>query len=454
MALILTDPAILPRHFIVNFEEGGWRAITYKPEATILIDRRWEHPGSKQRGARIFVGNSQLLLLPGDGVDLTTAKQVSEGLDIDEETLRDDALTTVGNEAFEFRHDMKGKAARVSDGKRSGRRRGNRRYSQDDSPTIASDPASQVPRRAAPPSGGSGMMPGQQGAGMMRLPATIEQGRQAKVNAWGEPRSARSAGSSAPVKVPSDPSMGSGSVPRSRALAKGQTISLTETAIGAMPSSSKDLHVLYEKDGPFASELRILATRLEDMKGTFGYKTFLFTSVNQGEGKTVVAANLALAMSEDSERKIALVDANFRSPRAGELFNLDEDRGILSAISGERPLSECVARVVGRNLIVLNAGGLHNNPAQVLSDPKFKTLLSELSQAVDFLIVDAPSAVPFADVPLLSQHVDAVFMVVGAKGTRSGQVDNAVETIGRNRVVGAIFINAPDKKTKKKKKKK
>jgi capsular exopolysaccharide synthesis family protein len=198
--------------------------------------------------------------------------------------------------------------------------------------------------------------------------------------------------------------------------------------------------VLYEKDGRFAAELRILATRMEELKSTFGYKSVLITSVNDGDGKTVTAANLALVMSEDPERRIALVDANFRNPRAADLFQLDKSRGLLAAISGQRKLSECVARVLGRNLIVLHAGE-SKNPSLVLSDPRFKTLLAELSQAVDFMIIDAPSAVGHADVPLLAQHADAVFMVVAAHRTQRIKLDKALDTIGRSRVVGSIFVD-------------
>jgi capsular exopolysaccharide synthesis family protein len=427
MQLVLTDPTVRPRHFMVVFEQGGWKAVTYDPDATILVDRRWEHPKTRQRGARIFVGDTQLLLFAGE-IDARTAKVAAEGLDIDEETLRDDALTTVGNEAYEFRHDMKGKAVRVSDS--------NKRPSRGPKPRVEpSDPPSSD-------RGGSARLPqgvlhsqGSQMAGMMRLPATIDQGRQAPRPEQVEaPKSARSSwnpSSSQPgALVRQD---------QNRGLSKGLQIKLTDTAISAMPSSSRDLWVLYEKDGPFAAELRILATRLEELKNTFGYKSFLFTSVNEGEGKTVTAANLALVMSEDPERKIALVDANFRSPRAADLFALDKSRGLLSAITGQRSLSECVARVIGRNLIVLHAGGEHKNPAQVLSDPKFKTLLSELSQAIDFMIIDAPCAIPYADVPLLAQHSDSVFMVVGANSTRRADLDKALDTIGRNRVVGTVF---------------
>jgi capsular exopolysaccharide synthesis family protein len=419
MSLVLTDPTVRPRHFMVLFEEGSWKAITYDPEATVLVDRRWEHPATRERGARIFVGDTQLLLFAGD-IDVDLARDAARGLDIDEETLRDDALTTVGSEAYQFRHDMKGKATRVSDSKKGGRR---------------SDPGA-APRQPTKLPDGVMSTQSSQMAGMMRLPTRqAEAPQEPRKNSWnnspgsGPVASGPGGGALVPVQQ----------AQQSRALTKGLQIKLTDTAIAAMPSQSRDLAVLYEKDGPFAAELRILATRLEELKNTFGYKSFLFTSVGDGDGKTVTAANLALVMSEDPERKIALVDANFRGPRAADLFNLDKSRGLLAAITGQRALSECVARVLGRNLIVLHAGGEHKNPAQVLSDPKFKTLLNELSQAVDFMIIDAPSAIPFADVPLLTQHVDAVFLVVAGHRTRRAALDKALDTIGRNRVVGSVF---------------
>lgn len=283
------------------------------------------------------------------------------------------------------------------------------------------------------PAQGSQMFSGK--AGMMRLPDTIESGRQSAPEGARTPRSARQSWSP-PSGERAEPSSSS----NNRALVKGQMISLTDTAISAMPSESKDLVVLHERDGTFASELRILATRMEDLRNRLGYKSFLVTSVGDGDGKTVAASNLALAMSEDSDRKIALVDANFRSPRAADLFNLDKRRGLLAALSGEYPLSQCVARVLGRNLVVLHAGGNHGNPASILSSPKFKALLAELYQAVDFMIVDAPSAIPYADVPLLTQHVDAVLMVGAAGLTKRSALDEALETVGRARVVGSIFM--------------
>ncbi len=426
--LILTDPSVLPRHFTVAFEDGGWRCLTTERKATVLVDRRWSHPKTGQRGARIFVGNSQLLLVPGE-IDVGTARKACEGLDIDEETLRDEAVTTVGHEGYSFRYDMTGRAERVGNNGEKGR-----------PPKSSGRRSGEQPTQRS--SGKESTQMFDAGASMMRVPPVLEpqRGSGSSANPSSGGRSARGGWNAT----------SGGEVPKSRALVKGQQISLTDTAVGAMPSRSRDLAVLYEKDGAFAAELRILATRLEELKNTFGYRSFLVTSAGQGDGKTVVAANLALIMSEDPERRIALVDANFRGPRAADLFNLDKSRGILSAISGERPLSECVARVVGRNLIVLHAGGEHKNPAAVLSDPRFKALLAELSQAIDFMIIDAPAAIPHADVSLLTQHVDAVFMTVAAHKTERAALDRALNTVGRSRVVGSIFVNREAEKPKKK----
>jgi capsular exopolysaccharide synthesis family protein len=213
-----------------------------------------------------------------------------------------------------------------------------------------------------------------------------------------------------------------------------------------MPSSSRDLWVLKERDGSFASNVRILATRISKIKETYGYKSYLFSSPGGKEGKTVTATNLALAMSEDSDCKIALIDANFRAPRIASLFNLDNSRGLLSAVSGQIGVSECIARVTGRNLIVMTSGGTHPNPGQVISDPKFKSLLADLSKSVDYLFVDTPAALPHADVPLLAQNVDAVIMVASKENTKAGLYNKAIETIGKTRIVGSIFVDAPGKR--------
>ena len=185
----------------------------------------------------------------------------------------------------------------------------------------------------------------------MALPESFAKGRAVKMPPGDEPQSARSGRRSwDPQSTPDSASrknqrglteeleaISPNGRPNQnhRALEKSTIISLTETAVSAMPSSSRDLWVLHDRDGSFATNIRILATRISKINETFGYKSFIFTSPGAEQGKTVSVVNLALAMSEDSDRRVALLDTNFRNPRVANLFNLDNSRGLLGAVTGD-----------------------------------------------------------------------------------------------------------------------
>ncbi len=115
-ALTLTDSAVHEHHFMVLFDEGSWKAVTYSPQASIMIDRRWQDPESGKPGALILVGDSQLLLVSGQ-INHQSAMDSAENLDFDAETLRDDAVSQVRNKAMEFSADMTGKGRPASRGK-------------------------------------------------------------------------------------------------------------------------------------------------------------------------------------------------------------------------------------------------------------------------------------------------------------------------------------------------
>ena len=298
--------------------------------------------------------------------------------------------------------------------------------------------------------------------GMMALPESIAKGRAVEMPPAAEPQSARNSRRTWSSQSEPEPSSQRNRrglteqlaaispegkpIQNNRALQKSTLISLTETAVSAMPSSSRDLWVLHDRDGSFATNVRILATRISKINETFGYKSFIFTSPRAEQGKTVSVVNLALAMSEDSERKVALLDTNFRNPRIADLFNLDNSRGLLGAVTGTYSVSESVTRVTGRNLIVMTSGGEHANPGQLMSEPAFKSLISELSQNVDYLFIDAPPALPHADVPLLAQNADAVVMVAAKGRTKAGTLNRAITAIGTNKVVGTVFVDMPRSK--------
>ncbi len=203
------------------------------------------------------------------------------------------------------------------------------------------------------------------------------------------------------------------------------------------------LMMLAQPDGPYATAIRLLGTRLETMQKSSGYRAYMFTSAEPLTGKTTSIFNLAFALAEDTQRRVAVIEANFRYPRFAEILHVDEHVGVLPVLEGKATLPEAVIRIRDRNLVLLPSGGRHPNPAQALSSPRFKSLMAELVDTVDIALVDAPSIVPFADANQLLPLVDGAFLVVVAGATKTGQLARATEQIGESRVLGALFNQLP-----------
>ncbi len=251
-----------------------------------------------------------------------------------------------------------------------------------------------------------------------------------KGNAWGDRPERSAPPAPRPSAPPPDPSP-----PRAPGAPERRTIE----ALAARRPADPALHVLRHPDGPYAARLRVMGTKLSDVQRTFGYKTFMVTSAEPCVGKTTVATNLALALAEDPEHKIALVEADFRYPRLAGLLGVPSDVGLLSALEGTAPLAASIVKIEGRNLVAFPSGGRHANPAAVLASPRFKTILAELATTVDIAIVDAPTVGAVADANLLAPLFDAVLFVVLGGLSRSSSLERAVRQVGAQRVIGAVY---------------
>ena len=216
-----------------------------------------------------------------------------------------------------------------------------------------------------------------------------------------------------------------------------------ELSIAALESRSLDpaLAVLRDPDGALATAIRLFVTRLLDLERSHGYRAYMLTSAEPLTGKTTVALNLAFALAEDSKRRIALIEADFRNPRIGEILDLPPELGLLGVLEGRLSVAQASVRVADRNLVVFPSGGKHNSPAEVLASPRFKTVIQELAQSVDVAIIDAPPVKPTADANLLLPLVDGAMLVVLNGETRGGWIEQAVDQLGVERVLGAIYNN-------------
>ena len=186
---------------------------------------------------------------------------------------------------------------------------------------------------------------------------------------------------------------------------------------------------------PIAEAFRALRTNIEISQADRPLKTIFVTSADIGDGKTSVAANLALSIAQ-REKKVILLDADLRKPKLHEFFELANDRGLVDLISGRAAISEVLRFKEDRKLAVLPSGGTPPNPSELLSSTKMDELLSQFEEAADVVIIDGP---PFfvSDAINIASKVDGVLLVVRPGHTRRSLAKAFMEHI---KLAGATVI--------------
>ena len=203
---------------------------------------------------------------------------------------------------------------------------------------------------------------------------------------------------------------------------------------------------LYNADDlrhPIAEAFRALRTKIEISQVDRPRKTILITSPDIGDGKTSVAANLALSFAQ-RDKKVVLLDADLRRPSAHEFFELTNERGLVDLITGCAEISDVLRYPKDGKVAVLPSGNPPPNPAELLSSKKMDQVLSKLEETADVVIIDGP---PFivADAMVMGPKVDGVLLVVRPSHTRRSLAQGAVEQIklAGTRVIGVVLNRIP-----------
>jgi len=205
---------------------------------------------------------------------------------------------------------------------------------------------------------------------------------------------------------------------------------------------SEDLVAAYARSGPQLEALRALRSQL--MLRWFDNepkpKALAIVSGDRGEGRSYVAANLAVVFSQLG-RHTLLIDADMRNPSQHNLFGLDNSVGLSEALSG-RGGPVTIRRISGLpDLWVLPAGAPPPNPLELLARPKFPQLLAELGQKFEVILLDSPAATDYADAQTLAVRAGAALIVARKNATRMWQVRGVSDTVaqGNATIVGTVL---------------
>ncbi len=190
---------------------------------------------------------------------------------------------------------------------------------------------------------------------------------------------------------------------------------------------------------PQAEAIRDLRSQLMERLGRSGHPIAL-VSPDAGDGRSFLAANLAVAFSQLGERTI-LVDANLRQPRLHQLFSLPEQEGLSAVLAGRRV--ERPRPIVGLpNLMVLQVGTPPPNPLELIERPPFARVLAELSRGFDRVIVDTPASGLCADARVIAATCGCAVLVGRKNRSRQADLQRLAASLKRSRVeVAGVVIH-------------
>jgi capsular exopolysaccharide synthesis family protein len=180
-----------------------------------------------------------------------------------------------------------------------------------------------------------------------------------------------------------------------------------------------------------AESFRLLRASLQVAAADRSLRSLLITSSDPGDGKSIVAANLAAVMAQAGHR-VLLVDADLRRPSLHELYGVPNEVGLTTLLQDVQAKAADALLPTGVNgLSLLTSGSLPPNPGELLVSPAMRARLAELCGLADVVIFDSPPALAVSDAAVLSGLVDSTVLVVNAQRTRGPHGAHTVATLQR-----------------------
>lgn len=205
-----------------------------------------------------------------------------------------------------------------------------------------------------------------------------------------------------------------------------------ESKKSQLEKSLADVYVYHYPYSPASESLRRLQTQLELLLPSENGKghVILLTSAGPNEGKSTIAANLAVAMAQ-TDMHVVLIDADLRRPTLHKFFQVHRSDGLVDILSGDLRMKGLIRRApeMKKRLELVTSGGKVTNPMAVLKSAKLSYFLNMLRNVYDYVIIDAPPLISFSDPLLLGKHTDGVILVIEAGKTQEAAAKRSLKMI-------------------------
>lgn len=194
--------------------------------------------------------------------------------------------------------------------------------------------------------------------------------------------------------------------------------------------------LISKEDIPWIEQFRGLRVRLVEASRNRPMRTILVTSSVEGEGKTAVSMNLAVAFSKMQHRRTLLVDGDLRRATLAARLGVTATPGMSDYLSGNASFEEVICEVMPNLDVVV--GNATDRAPELLQSPRLQTFIKKASAEYELVIFDTPPLCSVADTEVLAGFTDAIIFVVRANNTERHLVEDAIGKV-KNKVVGSVL---------------
>ena len=200
--------------------------------------------------------------------------------------------------------------------------------------------------------------------------------------------------------------------------------------------------ISFSQPGSLAAEqFRKLRTHLLRLHSTDPPKTIMVTSATSGEGKSFVAANLAVNIATYFHIHALLVDCDLRNPQQSKWFNLKNGQGLSDYLKGDGELLNYLLKTEIDKLTLLPGGTIQNNPTELIGSKKMELLVQELKTRYKdrMIIFDTTPLLATSEPEVLAKLVDGIIIVVKAGANPRETIIQAIASLDKEKIIGFIL---------------
>jgi len=170
-------------------------------------------------------------------------------------------------------------------------------------------------------------------------------------------------------------------------------------------------------------------------------RSILVTSAVPGEGKSFMAANLAVSIAQNIDKHVLLMDCDLRLPTIHNCFGFERGPGLSEYLSGKEALDSLFLKSAVDKLTILPGGGPISNPSELLSSGQMAKLLNDVTARYSdrYIVVDSTPPRLTAETAAIARQVDGILLVVKHGTTRREHVVDLIDMLGKDKIIGVVL---------------